>query len=92
MRQGRPGDQVVPVAPCCRPTGMRSRHPAVMFEVQCTINCPITDTHTDRRWRSFMSSPRAVLFGVALLTFVQVDRTMAEPTLAYVARVNEWID
>jgi len=39
-----------------------------------------------------MSSPRAVLFGVALLTFVQVDRTMAEPTLAYVARVNEWID
>jgi putative tryptophan/tyrosine transport system substrate-binding protein len=31
---------------------------------------------------------RAVLFAVALLTFGQVDRTMAEPTLAYVAAKN----
>jgi putative ABC transport system substrate-binding protein len=35
-----------------------------------------------------MSFRRAVLFGVALLTFAQVDRTMAEPTLAYVAAKN----
>lgn len=35
-----------------------------------------------------MSFRRAVLFGVALLTFGQVDRTMAEPTLAYVAAKN----
>ena len=35
-----------------------------------------------------MSLRRAVLFGVALLTFSQVAHSMAEPALAYVAAKN----